>query len=35
MWSSLVKIQNTELKLSCGNEPVVKNYIYSDGDLDL
>jgi hypothetical protein len=35
MWSSLVKIQNIELKLSCGNDPVVKNYIYSDGDLDL
>ena len=35
MWSSLVKIQNTELKLSCGNDPVVKNYIYSNGDLDL
>ena len=35
MWSSLVKIQYTELKLSCGNDPVVKNYIYSNGDLDL
>jgi hypothetical protein len=35
MWSSLVKIQNTELKLSCGNDPVVKNSIYSNGDLDL
>ena len=34
MWSSLVKIQYTELKL-CGNDPVVKNYIYSNGDLDL
>ena len=33
MWSSLVKIQYTELKLSCGNDPVVKNYIYSDIDL--
>jgi hypothetical protein len=32
---SLVKIQYTELKLSCGNDPVVKNYIYSNGDLDL
>jgi hypothetical protein len=35
MWSSLVKIQYTELKLSCGNGPVVKNYIYSNSDLDL
>ena len=35
MWLSLVKIQYTELKLSCGNDPVVKNYIYSNGDLDL
>jgi len=34
MWPSLVKIQCTELKL-CGNEPVVKKYIYSNGDLDL
>ena len=25
MWSSLVKIQYTELKSSCGNDPVVKN----------
>jgi hypothetical protein len=33
MWSSLVKIQYTELKLSCGNDPVVKYYIYSDIDL--
>ena len=33
MWSSLVKIQYTELKLSCGNDPVVKNYIYSTGNL--
>jgi hypothetical protein len=32
MWSSLVKIQYTELKL-CGNDPVVKNSIYSNGDL--
>jgi hypothetical protein len=29
MWSCLVKIQHTELKLSCGNDPVVKNFIYS------
>jgi hypothetical protein len=35
MWPSLVKIQYTELKLSCRNDPVVKNYIYSNGDLDL
>jgi hypothetical protein len=35
MWPSLVKIHYTELKLSCGNDPVVKNYIYSNGDLDL
>jgi hypothetical protein len=35
MWSSLVKIQYTELKLSCGNDPVVKNSIYSNRDLDL
>jgi hypothetical protein len=28
-------IQYTELKLSCRNDPVVKNYIYSNGDLDL
>jgi hypothetical protein len=34
MWPSLVKIQYTEQKLSCGNYPVVKNYIYSNGDLD-
>jgi hypothetical protein len=32
--SSLVKIQYTKLKLY-GNNPVVKNYIYSNGDLDL
>jgi hypothetical protein len=25
MWPSLVKFQYTELKLSCGNDPVVKN----------
>ena len=35
MWSSLVKIQYTELKLSCGSDPVVKNSIYNNGDLDL
>ena len=35
MWPSLVKIQYTELKLSCGNDPVVKNYIHSNSDLDL
>jgi hypothetical protein len=35
MWLSLVKIQYTELKLSCGNDPVVNNYIYSNGYLDL
>ena len=34
MCSSLLKIQYTELKL-CGNDPVVKNPIYSSGDLDL
>jgi hypothetical protein len=33
MWSSLVKIQYTELKL-CENDPVVKNSIYSNGGLD-
>jgi hypothetical protein len=31
----LLKIQYTELKLSCGNDPVVKNSIYSNDDLDL
>jgi hypothetical protein len=31
----LVKIQYTELKLSCGNDPVVKNSIYSNSDRDL
>jgi hypothetical protein len=35
MWPSLVKIQYTELKLSCGNNPVVNNFIYSNGDFDL
>jgi hypothetical protein len=30
-----IKIQYTELKLSCGNDPVVKKYIYSNGELDL
>jgi hypothetical protein len=33
MWS--IKIQYTELKLLCGNDPVVKNSIYINGDLDL
>jgi hypothetical protein len=27
--------QYTELKLSCGNNPVVNNYIYSNSDFDL
>ena len=35
MWPSLVKIQYTELKLLRGNDPVVKNSIYSNGYLDL
>ena len=35
MWPNLVKGQYTELKLSCGNDPVVKHYIYRNGDLDL
>jgi hypothetical protein len=35
MWSSLVKIKYTELKLSCGNDPVVNNSIYSNDYLDL
>jgi hypothetical protein len=35
MWPSLWKIQYTELKLSCGNDPVVKISIYSNGDLEL
>ena len=35
MWPRLLKIQYTELKLSCGNDPVVNNSIYSNGDLDL
>jgi hypothetical protein len=30
MWSNLVKIQYTELKLSCGND-LVKKFIYSNG----
>ena len=34
-WPGLVKIQHTELKLSCANDPVVKNSIYGNGDLDL
>jgi hypothetical protein len=33
MWPSLLKIQYTELKLSC--DPVVKKSIYSNSDLDL
>jgi hypothetical protein len=32
---SMVKIQCTELKLSCGNDAVVKNSIYINGDHDL
>ena len=35
MWPSLVKIQFTELTLSCGNDPVVRNSIHSNGDLEL
>jgi hypothetical protein len=35
IWPRLVKIQYTELKLLGGNDPVVKNYIYSNGDIDL
>jgi hypothetical protein len=35
MWPSLVKIQYTELKLSCRKDSVFKNSIYSNGDLDL
>ena len=35
MWPCLVKIQYTEIKLTCGNDHVVKNYIYNNGDLDL
>jgi hypothetical protein len=35
MWPGLLKIQYTELQLSCGNDPVVKNYIHSNSDLDL
>jgi hypothetical protein len=35
MWPSLLKIQYTVLQLLCGNDPVVKNFIYSNGDLDL
>ena len=31
MWPSVLKIQYTELKLSYGNDNVVKNYIYSKG----
>ena len=33
MWPSLLKIQYTELKLLCRNDPVVKNSIYSNSDL--
>jgi hypothetical protein len=32
MWPGLLKIQYTELKLSCGNDPVVKNSIYVEGN---
>jgi hypothetical protein len=35
LWPSLLKIQYTELKLSCRNDPVVKNSIYRNCDLDL
>ena len=35
MWPSLVNIQYTELKLSCRNDPVIKNYIHSNSDLDI
>ena len=35
MCPSVVNIQYTELKLSCGSDPVVKYSIYSNGDLDL
>ena len=35
MCPGLVKIQYTELKLLCRNDPVVKYSIYSNGDLDL
>ena len=35
MWPSLIKIQYTEIKLSCGNDPVVNKFIYSNDDLDL
>ena len=31
----VAKFQYTELKLLCGNNPVVRNSIYSNGDLDL
>jgi hypothetical protein len=31
----LLKIKYTEQKLSCGNDHVVKYYIYSNGDSDL
>ena len=35
MWPSLVKIQYTELKLSCGSDLVVKNYCKIKGALAL
>jgi hypothetical protein len=35
MWPSLLKIQYTELKVSCGNDPVIKNYICSNSDHNL
>jgi hypothetical protein len=31
----VIYLQYTELKLSCGNNPVVKKCIYSNGDVDL
>ena len=33
MWPRLVNIQYTELKLSCGNDHIFKNNIYSNLDL--
>jgi hypothetical protein len=35
LYRIITKLQYTELKLSCWNDLVVKNYIYSNGDLDL
>ena len=35
MCPRLWKIQYKELKVSCGNDPVVNNYLYSNSDLDL